>query len=182
MLVMVPSIQRLAVYLGSPTYSLAIVLFTILVGSGVGSLTTGRVPDQRIGARQRLAILSLMIVVGLQLFLLPYLVAWTQPWPLLLRIVLVILIMFPAGFFMGQPFPLGIKWIGRRRQQIIPWLWAINGVASVIGSTLATLIGLAYGFRIVSLIGLLCYAAALLVAAYVWIRTEEPALAAEYSL
>jgi hypothetical protein len=182
MLIMVPSIQRLAVYLGSPTYSLAIVLFTILVGSGLGSLTTGRVADEGIGARQRLAILSLMVVVGFQMLVLPYLITWTQPWPLLLRAALVVAVIFPVGFFMGQPFPLGVKWIGRRREQIIPWLWAINGVASVIGSTLATLIGLAYGFRVVSLIGLLCYAAALLVAAYVWVRTRQASLAAEYSL
>lgn len=182
MLVLVPSIQRLAVYLGSPTYSLAIVLFTVLVGSGIGSLTTGRVADEGVAARQRIAILSLMAVVGFQLLLLPYLLRWTQPWPFLLRVALVIVVIFPAGFFMGQPFPLGIKWIGRRREAILPWLWAINGVASVIGSTLATLIGLAYGFRAVSLVGVACYAAALLVAGYVWVRVRQPALAAEYSL
>lgn len=182
MLVLVPSIQRLAVYLGSPTYSLAIVLFTVLVGSGIGSLSTGRVADEGVATRQRIAILSLMIVVGFQLLLLPYLLHWTQPWPFLLRVALVIVVIFPAGFFMGQPFPLGMKWIGRRREEILPWLWAINGVASVIGSTLATLIGLAYGFRAVSLVGVACYAAALLVAGYVWVRVRQPALAAEYSL
>ena len=74
---------------------------------------------------------------------------------------------------MGQPFPLGIKWISSRREAIIPWLWAINGVASVIGSVLASVLGLAYGFRFVSVAGMLCYGVALVMAAVVWTREER---------
>jgi hypothetical protein len=175
MMIMVPTIQRLTIYLGSPTYSLAIVLFTILLSSGIGSHTTGRLLDSQVRARQRLAILGLMLVVAAQLVLVPFLIPATQAWPFALRAVLVVAIIFPAGFCMGQPFPLGIKWIGRRREEVIPWLWAINGVASVIGSVLASVIGLAYGFRVVSLAGVACYALALFLAVYVWERKESAA-------
>ncbi|MFN2137538.1 MAG: hypothetical protein ACK2UK_16375 [Candidatus Promineifilaceae bacterium] len=173
MLIMVAAIQRLTTYLGSPTYSLAVVLFTILLGSGIGSYSTNAVPDGRVAARQRIAILALILVVAALLLLIPLLVPLTQAWPLALRVALVVAIVFPAGFFMGQPFPLGIKWISSRREAIIPWLWAINGVASVIGSVLASVLGLAYGFRFVSVAGMLCYGVALVMAAVVWTREER---------
>ena len=179
MLIMVPAIQRLTIYLGSPTYSLAVVLFTILLGSGIGSRTTNKTADQKVTGRLRVAILALIAVVAVQLLVIPFIVPNTQAWPIALRVFLVILIIFPAGFFMGQPFPLGVKWIGRRRETIIPWLWAINGVASVIGSVLATVLGLAYGFRFVSLVGILCYVLALVLAFFFWERKAQPSPVAD---
>ncbi|HFQ93513.1 MAG TPA: hypothetical protein ENK32_05855 [Anaerolineae bacterium] len=182
MLIMVPAIQRLTIYLGSPTYALAVVLFTILLSSGIGSRATNRVPDAGVRGRLRLAILALIVVVALQLLFIPFIVPRTQAWPFALRVAMVIAVIFPAGFFMGQPFPLGVKWIGRRRESIIPWLWAINGVASVIGSVLATVIGLAYGFRVVSLAGILCYGLALTLAVLIWERKARPAPLVEPSV
>jgi predicted MFS family arabinose efflux permease len=123
--------------------------------------------------------MALIAVVAVQLLVIPFIVPTTQAWPIALRVFLVILIIFPAGFFMGQPFPLGVKWIGRRRETIIPWLWAINGVASVIGSVLATVLGLAYGFRFVSLVGILCYLLALALAIYLWEHKAQPAPVAD---
>lgn len=179
MLIMVPAIQRLAIYLGSPTYSLAVVLFTILLSSGIGSRTTDNVADGQVRYRVRNVILALIAVIALQMLLVPLLVPATQSWPFALRVALVVAIVFPAGFFMGQPFPLGTGWIGRRRPSVIPWLWAINGVASVIGSVLASVIGLAYGFRIVSLVGMVCYGFALALAVLAWSRAEQRASLAE---
>lgn len=178
MLVLVTSIQKLTIYLGSPTYSLTVVLFTILLSSGIGSRTT----QTAVNIRQRiqLAIGALLGIIVLQVLLIPPLVLATQQWPLWARAFLVMLVIFPAGFCMGQPFPLGIRYVSQHQPKIIPWLWSINGATSVIGSALATVLSLSVGFMVVSFIGLGCYLVALLLAVRVWERplaTTTPNLA-----
>ncbi|MCA9974083.1 MAG: hypothetical protein KC425_27915 [Anaerolineales bacterium] len=168
MLIMVPSIQRLTLYLGSPTYALALVLFTILLGSGVGSRTTQAVAVTAVPARLRRVVPALVVVIALHLLLIPPITAATQAWTLPLRAAVVVGLIFPAGFLMGQPFPLGIKWVGAKNETILPWMWAINGAASVMGSSLATVLGLAVGFRLVSLSGMICYTLALALALLAW--------------
>ena len=169
MMVMVPSIQRLTIYLGSPTYALAVVLFTILFSSGIGSLTTHRVTADGVLPRLSRVILGLLLVIALHLPIIPLIVQWTQAWIFPIRVIVVIAFIFPAGFLMGQPFPLGMKWVSSQNAAIIPWLWAINGAASVIGSASATVLGLATGFRVVSIGGLFCYGLALALATLVWL-------------
>ncbi len=175
MLVLVPSIQRLTVYLGSPTYALAVGLFTILFSSGIGSRTTNGVSPEEANGRLRLVFLALIAVIAIHLAAIPLLVSLTQSWLFGLRVALAVAVIFPAGFFMGQPFPLGLKWVGSRTPGIIPWLWAVNGATSVIGSALATIIGLSLGFRVVSLTGIVCYSAALAVTLLAWSRRPSPA-------
>ncbi|MCB8944580.1 MAG: hypothetical protein H6658_12590 [Ardenticatenaceae bacterium] len=173
MLVMVPSIQRLTVYLGSPTYALAVGLFTILLSSGIGSRTTHSLEPADVQRRLRLVIIALIIVIALHLLIIPPLVQATQSWLFGWRIALVILLIFPAGFLMGQPFPLGMKWVSSHTPAIVPWLWAVNGATSVIGSAMATIVGLAVGFRMVSLVGMACYGLALAVALLAWARASR---------
>lgn len=160
MLIEIPLIQRLSLYLGSPTYALAVVLLTILLGSSLGSLATGRVVQDEAASRLMRRLAGLVVVALALLLLLPLILRFTQAWTLGLRVLVTIAALGPAGFFMGQPFPLGVKWATRQAPGIVPWLWAINGTMSVVGSSLAILVALAIGFRAVMLVGALCYAAA----------------------
>jgi hypothetical protein len=173
MLVMVPSIQQLTVYLGSPTYALAVGLFTILLSSGIGSRTTHPVAVAQIQERLRGVIVALIVVIAIHLVAVPWLQQATQSWLFGLRVALVTILIFPAGYFLGQPFPLGMKWASSQMPGIVPWLWAANGATSVIGSALATIVGLALGFRMVSLVGMACYGVALMVALLAWSRARE---------
>jgi hypothetical protein len=164
MLVEIPLIQRLGIYLGSPTYALAAVLFTLLLSSGIGSLTTHRISIDTAPKALQGRFIALLVVLALQLALLPALLAWTQQLSFAGRLTICIAAIAPAGFLMGQPFPLGIKWLGGRAPDTIPWLWAVNGAASVAGSTLATVVALQTGFVVVGSIGIGCYGGALLLA------------------
>jgi MFS family permease len=168
MLVEIPLIQRLTLYLGSPTYALVVVLFTILLSSGVGSLSTHRVQSQRALARLQWVIPILLAILVLHLVLLSPLLGWTQRWGLGVRLVVCIAAIAPTGYVMGQLFPLGIKHVRDRRPESIPWLWAINGAASVVGSSLATIIALQLGFRSASMLGIFCYVLSLLVSTLLW--------------
>jgi len=175
MLVEIPLIQRLTLYLGSPAYALIVVLFAILLSSGMGSLTTQRVPAQQTTARLQWVILALVSILALQIIFLGALLRWTQQWALVARLAVCIAVIAPTGFLMGQPFPLGIKWVHNHQPESIPWLWAINGAASVVGSSLATIIALQTGFRSASLLGVVCYALTFLVCTLIWRKQTRPA-------
>jgi predicted membrane-bound spermidine synthase len=169
MLVEISQMQRLILFLGHPTYSLSVVLFTLLLASGLGSYTTQKItPETALPAgRLRLAgLLGMLVLFGLLTPLVTRALAGVQtPW----RILATILLLFPVGIFMGMAFPLGIKQAGRRAVDITPWLWGINGAASVCASVLAVLIALGSGISTAFWAGVICYVVAL--AAWKWVGT-----------
>jgi hypothetical protein len=58
---------------------------------------------------------------------------------------------------MGIPFPTGMARLAGTAGDAIPWAWAINGFASVIGAVLATLLAIHLGFAAVILLAVLIY-------------------------
>ncbi|MGF7430931.1 hypothetical protein PQV03_09220 [Thermoanaerobacterium thermosaccharolyticum] len=67
-----------------------------------------------------------------------------------------ILVMIP-GFFMGMPFPRGIRLLGAGDKNVIPIAWGINGAMSVIGSILSVIISMIFGFKITLITGAIIY-------------------------
>ena len=166
LLVEIPLLQRFILYLGQPAYAFTAVLFSLLLFSGLGSQWSDRIP-----LRPSLAILAILILV--MPLLLPRLFAWTLGLPLTIRLGLTVLFLAPLGFLMGIPFPAGIRSMKREQaagvenaaQNLsIPWVWAVNGAASVVASILAALLALTFGFSWVLRLGALCYAGAWLTA------------------
>ena len=78
------------------------------------------------------------------------------------------LLIAPLALCMGVPFPHGMTRLANTREDAVPWAWAINGFASVVGSVLSTLLAIHLGFAAVILLAVLCYAAAC--AALRWIE------------
>jgi hypothetical protein len=155
MLVEIPLIQRLILFLDQPVTALAVVLFSLLLFSGAGSLLSRRI-------RVEVALALLVALLCAIPFVLPYLVQLGMP--LALRIMVTILVLAPVGCLMGVAFPAGMSRIhaneGEKSAVLIPWVWAVNGSASVVSSVAAALLALSFGFTVVFLAGALCYAAA----------------------
>jgi hypothetical protein len=64
---------------------------------------------------------------------------------------------------MGMPFPLTIRRLGRtEHQSLIPWMWGINSVSSVVGSVTAMAIAILAGFNSTVMVGASCYLVATL--------------------
>ncbi len=143
MLVEIPTIQRLTIYLGRPVYSLAVVLFSLLLFSGLGSLWSGRAARWLRGPFFPLLVLlvTLHAVAG------DWLLHTTMRWPLPARMGMTVALLAPLGFLMGMPFPLGMRWAGAHRPGVIPWLWGINGVMSVLGSAMSIALAIHLGLR-----------------------------------
>jgi len=160
----IPLMQRFIGFLDQPTYSFAIVLFTILVCSGLGSLVSGRLA----GALPQ-AILALAIVAALYPLLISALVEALLGLALPFRLLLAIAVLAPLSFLMGIPFPSGVRIVGNRAPELVAWAWGINGCASVISSVLAMMIALSWGFSWV-LVGAGSAYGLGLAAIYTWAR------------
>ncbi|MGB9521994.1 MAG: hypothetical protein ACPL6F_04460, partial [Anaerolineales bacterium] len=165
MLVELPLIQRFQLYLVHPAYSMAIVLFTILIFSGIGSILGKNIP-------LTLAMASVGLWWGVIPLGLSALFQTTLQYPSLLRAMIMLLVIAPGSFFMGCAFPGGLKiWRANHfEQRSLPLIWAINGAASVIASVAAMLLALELGFQRVLLLGAFCYACASLM---VWKKEQH---------
>jgi hypothetical protein len=63
----------------------------------------------------------------------------------------------PCGLVMGLGFPLGMVQITRYGESVAPWMWGINGAASVVGTIVAILISMSLGISATLLAGTVCY-------------------------
>lgn len=160
LLVEMPLIQRFILFLGHPTYAMAAVLFSLLLFSGLGSRWSHTMPLKTV-----LAALALLLLVTPLLLDPVFRLALGLSLPL--RLALTLLFLAPAGFLMGVPFPAGLRHFLQEQapSSRLPWIWSINGAASVIAAVLAALLALSLGFAWVLRIGALCYAAAWIMAA-----------------
>src|SRR5262249_12573383 len=146
MLLEVALLQRFVLLLGHPVYSLTVTLFSLLLGTGLGSLVSRRVATARvhtitIRALVGIAIVSCAAARGLSRLVAAG-VAWTRP----ARIVFAVLLIAPVGILLGMPMPGGMRLVATGRADIIPWGWGINGAFSVVGATLAVFIAMNWGF------------------------------------
>jgi len=160
MLIEVALLQRFVLLLGHPVYSLTVTLFSLLVGTGLGSAMSRRFPDARIG---RIAVMACLAVALLGIVwgaMLPPIVQAAIKWPLIVRIGLAVLLMVPAGLLMGLPLPAGMRLLAASQPQLVPWAWGMNGALSVLGAILAVFIAMNWGFTVTLACGAAVYACA----------------------
>jgi spermidine synthase len=164
MLVEISQMQRLTIFLGHPVYALSVVLFSLLLSSGAGSLATSRAPDTIAAATSRIALtVGVLVTFGA---VTPAVAQHFEAASNATRILASIGLLLPIGFCMGMAFPLGMRIALRRSPQLAPWLWGINGAASVCASVLAVVIAIGAGISAAFWTGTACYAVAL--AAVAW--------------
>jgi hypothetical protein len=161
MFVEMSSMQRLMVLLGHPTYALSVVLFTLLVGTGIGSALSPRVATGRqLTPHRALGVLvAVLTVFGLAV---PALVHALAPATNPVRIAASMVSLFGLGLLMGLPFPLGMRAAAARAPGLMPWLWGLNGAASVLCTVVAAAISLHFGIGATLWCGVACYGVALL--------------------
>jgi hypothetical protein len=162
-LVEISQMQRLIILLGHPTYSLSVVLFALLVSSGIGSFLTRGVEGSAMGssvARRMVAMLVILVVIGL---ITPWAVRTFVASPTPVRVAVALVLLMPAGLFMGMCFPMGMKAAALRRggDGLTAWLWGINGAMSVVASVLSVVIAMSFGIPASWWTGVACYAVAL---------------------
>ena len=160
MLVEISQLQRLTIFLGHPAYSLSVVLFSLLVSSGAGSLSTGRIPDSQTGHSTKRRLLITLVVLLIFGIATPAITHRLEGTDTPVRILIAVGILLPVGFCLGMAFPLGMRLALQRSPSIAPWLWGINGATSVCASVLGIVIAIGAGISAAFWVGALCYAIA----------------------
>jgi predicted membrane-bound spermidine synthase len=184
MILEVTFIQKFLLLLGTPIMALTVILFSILLSSGIGSYVSGKIFSTR--RSHRAVLTSIPILAGIIMvyfFYLQEIMASTISMELPYRIALAIGLLFPAGFLMGFQFPslirmeslssissassIAVK--GRNEEMLYSeennnnknnnttLLWGINIIASIIGTVVAVILAMIIGFNGNLLIGLCMY-------------------------
>jgi MFS family permease len=173
MFVEIAFIQKFTLFLSHPLYAIAVVLFAFLLSAGLGSRMSERLSTAA-PSRVAPAAWPVAAIAGLSLgyvWLLPAALPAFAAWPDAARIALSAVLIFPLGFAMGMPFPLGLSALAASAPTLVPWVWGINACASVVSAVLATLLAIHFGFNFV-----LLWAVALYVtAAACYPRRDHPA-------
>lgn len=155
MLIEISQIQRLNIFLGHPTFSLAAALFTMLLSTGIGSYFSGAEKLIKRSVKIRFILLiGILILFGL---ITPYIINLFESSSTEIRILVSVIILFPMGLFLGMAFPIGMKLAGINFPGITPWLWGINGVMSVLATILSIIIAMKYGISASYWSGAACY-------------------------
>ena len=150
MMLEINMINRFTIFIGSPGASIAVVLTSILVASGIGSYVSGLgtwAPQHKIALGTLLLVITSLALKYFSpaVFSACYAAGATQE----IRGTIVGFMLLPLGFCMGWFFPNGLRVIDMNFSgtHLVPWAIAINGFMSVVGSVIALPITLWYGFN-----------------------------------
>lgn len=137
-------IQKMILWLGNAVYATSLVVASMLISSGIGSLAGSRMENIK-----KYALLLIPLVVVVVTAFLPALSSLAAISRFPVNIILALCIILPMGFLMGMPFPLGMERIGKDKPDLISWAWAVNGCCSVVSPVLAVMIAITAGFSFV---------------------------------
>ncbi len=153
-------IQKFILFLNHPLYAVAVVLAGFLffagLGSGFGERLQRRLFPARLSA-VRVAVGGIVVIGGVYVLMLPMLSPQLISLPDGLRIAAAAALIAPLAFCMGMPFPLGLARVAAAAPAFVPWAWGLNGFASVLSASLATLLAVHLGFTAVVLAALALY-------------------------
>lgn len=148
--------QRFILFLGYPTYSLTVMLFSFLSAAGIGAFFSGRLPDRPGQVLPLLAGVLTGLVVFYALALRP-LFDTLLATPVAVRIVVTVLLCTPLGGVLGMFFPYGIRLTSAFNRDFVAWAWAVNGCLTVVGSVLSIILAMTYGFTVVMILFVVIY-------------------------
>jgi hypothetical protein len=160
LLIEISQLQRLSIFLGHPIYALTVVLFTVLLFSGFGSMVTERIVglERPVSMLVPLALL-LLAVIGFGLIT-PTVIHAADSATTPVRIATAVGLLAPLSFLMGMPFAIGMRAAAVRPNAPTAFLWGINGATSVCASVFGMVIAVFFGIAAAFWCGFVAYAVA----------------------
>jgi len=156
MFVEIAILQRLSLLLGQPTYSLIVVLASLVGSAGLGSLLSDRLP---LSSKPWCYLFPILIALALLLaaFSWPALAGRIAPAPTQTRIVFAAALSAGLGVLLGLAFPAGMRICRESHAEETPWFWGMNGMGSVLASSAAIMIALEFGLTALLVTAAACY-------------------------
>lgn len=152
-------IRKLTLLFGTPVVSFAAGLTMILAFSAVGGYLAGREGAPRPGG----GLLVAAALVSGYLFLMDGMIGSLAGASSAMRWTAAAAYLFPPGVLMGRFFPLGLRTFGTPGGGPVPFYFAANGAASVLGAAVTQAIALNLGYLATTAFGALLYCACALV-------------------
>ena len=156
MFIEISLIQKCILFLDKTVISVSTVIFSLLVSSGIGSYTAGRII---LYSRKNLNIIALSLSISVIIFTIfvNHILGYFWGGTIFIRVIILFLLLSLPGYFMGMFFPFGITFVKEISPALIPWAWAVNGSASVLGSILAVILAMSFGFNAVLIMASVIY-------------------------
>ena len=161
MFVEIGLIQRLSVFLGHPIYALGVILFTLILSTGIGSVLSDHLPLTRtpwLFVFPSLTVLLILTTPWLLSIVISNMITSDVPEKILVSVAL----LFPMGVLMGFFFPTGMRLVRSVVASETPWYWALNGIFGVLCSAMAVFISIYFGIATNFYIAAACYSLLLL--------------------
>ncbi|MBW2206973.1 MAG: SAM-dependent methyltransferase, partial [Deltaproteobacteria bacterium] len=160
MLLEMALLPQYTLLLSHPVYSAAVVLGSLLVFAGSGSMCVGVFQSKGSGFLW-ISVLFIVLWVGFHGIAGGPLFGWALARPMWVRLVLSIGMLSILAFFLGWPFPWGLRAVAKSFPGLVPWAWGVNACASVVGAVLGKFLAISLGFRNVMFMACLLYVIAL---------------------
>ena len=156
MFIQIAFLQRFSVLLGHPTYTFSIILFSMILCTGIGSFVSDRIA---LGGRARLmwlplAIAGLVALLGVALDPAMRAAAGAN---LAGRTAVVLAFTAPLSLLLGCCFPIGMRLVGRLSAPATAWMWGVNGACGVMASIVAVAVSMWLGIGVNLAIAAACY-------------------------
>jgi hypothetical protein len=157
MIVEIALLQRFTLFLGHPSYSLVVILFSLLVSTSAGAYLSSRFAVAALGRVLLVAGVALAGFAVLGGFVLPPVLHALIGASLPVRAFLTVLLVAPGGVVMGAMIPAIIRILTAADSPLVPWGWGVNGATSVLGTVIATVIAIYGGFTATFVVGAITY-------------------------
>jgi spermidine synthase len=148
-------IQKFTLIFSNDVFAISFIISLLLISSGTGSYFSQRIFD----FMKRFQLFFVLIIFTNLIFLIfsYQIVVWLMNWNGFLKYLFAGLIIFPLGFFIGIPFPYGIRRLCSQDKNAVPFAWAINGGFSVLGSVASIILLVNFGFNFSFLMAITLY-------------------------
>jgi hypothetical protein len=140
-------IQIFTRFLGDPVLAAGTVFGGFLFFAGSGSMIQPRV-TRRLPAGILSVTVGIATIIVLDFTAFPLIFRTAAGLSSFWKVVVSLGLMAPLAFLMGMPFPWGLSMLHEKAQGAVPLAWAVNGFASVVSTSSAVLMSMAYGFSL----------------------------------
>jgi len=151
--------QKLTLLLGQPLYSIVVTLFSILIFTGIGSFLSGPLLKRGVMMARMIPVGIAIVTVAIVMFS-DQIVASVIAEDLTTRALVAGAMTAPLALLLGMPFAHGVSLLRKLSPGFVPWAWAVNGSASVVGSVFTVIVSMNFGFSAVLLAAIFIYAIA----------------------
>jgi len=154
------AIQKLLLLVAEPSWALAIALASFLCATGLGSLATFHLREDRFAKAAVAAMSFLFVYLLLGAYFGNDVLRSLLPYEFTMRAILAGLLIAPPAFALGIFLPIGLRAAAIMSGRLVPWVWALDGLFSVAGGVAAKILFYLVGLHLMFPVTMVTYGAA----------------------